>query len=71
MVFALAALFAGSRRDEIEIPQSDKTRRMAGVRFFKLGGTVDLYASALHNFDDETNLGGAFSWDAGATRTVR
>lgn len=64
--FSLSLLYSPDRgEDEIELPQSDKTRRMAGVRFFKLVGTIDLYASALHNFDDETNLGGAFSWDTG------
>lgn len=64
--FSMSLLYSPDRGDElVEIPQTNGTRRIAGARFFKLIGTVDIYATATHNFDDETNLGGAFSWDAG------
>jgi len=64
--FSMSLLYSPDRGDDlIEIPTLDGTRRMAGARLFKLVGTVDLYATATHNFDDETNIAGAFSWDAG------
>lgn len=64
--FSASLLYTPDRdNSEIELPVPQNTSRMAGARLYKLVGTWDLYATALHNFDDETNIGGAFSWDSG------
>ncbi|MCB9358102.1 MAG: hypothetical protein H6508_01445 [Calditrichaeota bacterium] len=64
--FSASLLYTPDRNNGYdELPIAVNTSRMAGARLFKLVGTVDLYATALHNFDDETNVGGAFSWDSG------
>lgn len=63
--FSMTVLYSPDRSEEIDNLPTSETRRIAGARLFKLVGTTDLYATATHNFDNETNLGGAFSWDSG------
>ncbi|MCB1060936.1 MAG: hypothetical protein KDB65_11940 [Calditrichaeota bacterium] len=64
--FSFSLLYTPDRNYSTEntVAASDPTQ-MAGARLYKLVGTCDFYATALHNFDNETNIGGAFSWDSG------
>lgn len=62
---SVTLLYSPDRGDSIDGFPESNTNRIAGARLFRLIGTVDLFATATHNFDDETNIGGAFSWDSG------
>ena len=63
---SVSAFYSPDRgEDSLLLDPRHYSRRMAGLRLFKLVGTVDLYASVMQSLDSETNIGGAFSWDSG------